>query len=44
LAHSLAREIENDPDLAQLIGAWPRLSATVKRIILAAVDASESGQ
>lgn len=43
LAHSLAREMENDPDLARIIDAWPTLPATAKRMILAAVDASKPG-
>jgi hypothetical protein len=32
-----------DLDLARLIDAWPRLSATVKRMILAAVEADRPG-
>ena len=31
---------ETDPDLARLVSAWPMLSAVVKRMILAALDAS----
>lgn len=30
---------ETDPDLARLVSAWPLLSAVVKRMILAALDA-----
>ena len=41
LAHALARETQIDPDLARLIDAWPSLSPTVKRMILAALEASE---
>ena len=37
LAHSLAREVQTDPDLARLIEAWPILPPTVKRMILAAI-------
>jgi hypothetical protein len=43
LAHSLARETQIDPDLARLIDAWPNLSPTVKRMILAALEASGPG-
>lgn len=42
LAHSLARESRNDPDLDRLIDAWPTLSATVKRMILAAIGLPDS--
>ena len=31
---------EADPDLTRLVSAWPMLSAVVKRMILAALDAS----
>jgi hypothetical protein len=41
LAHSLARETQIDPDLARLIDAWPSLPPTAKRMILAALEASE---
>ena len=44
LAYSLARETQIDPDLARLIDAWPSLSPTVKRMILAALEASEPGK
>ena len=44
LAHSLARETQIDPDLARLIDAWPNLSPTVKRMILAALEASGTGK
>ena len=30
---------ESDPELARLVSAWPMLSAVVKRMILAALDA-----
>jgi hypothetical protein len=30
---------ESDPDLARFLSAWPKLSAVVKRMILAALDA-----
>jgi hypothetical protein len=40
LAQSLARETPIDPDLARLIDAWPDLPPTVKRMILAALEAS----
>jgi hypothetical protein len=43
LAHSLARETQIDLDLARLMDAWPSLSPTVKRMILAALEASEPG-
>ena len=39
LAHFLAHEIEIEPDLARLIDAWPTLAPTVKRMILAALEA-----
>jgi hypothetical protein len=54
LAYSLARESQKDPDsfpladakidpdLARLIAAWPSLSVTVKRMILAALAEDES--
>ena len=32
---------ETDPELARLVSAWPTLSAMVKRMILAALDASQ---
>ncbi len=32
---------EIDPDLARLVTAWARLSATAKRMILAALEADE---
>jgi hypothetical protein len=32
-----------DPDLARLVDAWPNLSATAKRMILAAVEADRPG-
>jgi len=41
LAHSLSRETQIDPDLSRLIAAWPVLSPTVKRMILAALEASD---
>jgi hypothetical protein len=37
----LARETQIDPDLARLIDAWLALSPTVKRMILAALDATQ---
>jgi hypothetical protein len=39
----LARESQIDPDLARLIDAWPTLPPTVKRMILAALEATEPG-
>jgi hypothetical protein len=30
-----------DPDLARVVDAWPTLSPTVKRIILATLEASK---
>jgi hypothetical protein len=41
LAQSLAREMQIDSDLARLMDAWPTLSAPVKRMILAALEAIE---
>jgi hypothetical protein len=41
LAHSLAREKQIEPDLALLICAWPNLPPTVKRMILAALEAND---
>jgi hypothetical protein len=32
-----------DPDLARLVDAWPDLSATAKRMIVAAVEAERPG-
>jgi hypothetical protein len=32
---------ETDPELARLVSAWPKLSAVVKRMILAALDADQ---
>ena len=32
---------QTDPDLARLLAAWPKLSATAKRMILAALDADQ---
>jgi hypothetical protein len=55
LAHSLARESQKgpdssplegakiDPDLARLVDAWPTLPPTVKRMILAALEATGPG-
>jgi hypothetical protein len=56
LAYSLAHESEKGPastpppagpldaDLERLIAAWPRLSATARRMILAAVEADGKGK
>ncbi len=33
---------ETDPDLARLVSAWPLLSAVVKRMILAGLDAAQT--
>ena len=49
LARALARETEKvpsaappaDPDLARFMMVWPKLPATAKRMILAAVAAAE---
>ena len=35
---------ETDPELARLQAAWPHLSATAKRMILAALDADVCNQ
>ena len=43
LARSLARETQIDADLARLIDAWPSLPPTVKRMILAALEAGGPG-
>ncbi len=32
---------ETDPELARLVSAWPKLSAVVKRMMLAALDAGQ---
>jgi hypothetical protein len=34
---------QTDPDLARLMAAWPDLSATAKRMILAALEAARPG-
>ena len=34
---------ETDPELARLVSAWPKLSAVVKRMILAALEAGQEG-
>ena len=44
LAHTLAHEMQIDPDLARLIDAWPDLPPTVKRMILAALEAGGPGE
>ena len=44
LAHGLAHETQFGPDLARLIDAWPSLPPAVKRMILAALEASEPGK
>jgi hypothetical protein len=44
LARALAHETQFDHDLARLIDAWPTLPPTVKRMILAALEASEPGK
>jgi hypothetical protein len=41
LALRLAQEVENDPDFARLVAAWPKLPDAIKRAVLALVD-SES--
>ncbi len=33
-----------DPELARLVAAWPKLSALVKRMILAALDADQADE
>jgi hypothetical protein len=43
-AQSLARETQIDPDLTRLIDAWPALLPTVKRMILAALEAGGPGR
>ena len=40
LAHSLAREMQINPDLARLIEAWPTLPAALRAGILAMIDAA----
>ena len=35
---------ETDPDLARLVSAWPLLSAVVKRMMLAVLDAGQEGE
>ena len=35
---------ETDPELARLVSAWPKLSAVVKRMILAALEADPASQ
>ena len=35
---------ETDPELARLVTAWPKLSAVVKRMILAALEADQGGR
>ncbi len=43
-AHSLAHDPQIDPDLARLIDGWPSLPPTVKRMILAALEAGGPGK
>ncbi len=35
---------ETDPELARLVSAWPKLSATAKRMILAVLDAGRESK
>ena len=37
----LISAVESDPELARLVSAWGTLSATAKRMILAALDADQ---
>jgi hypothetical protein len=39
LAHSLAHEMQIDPDLARVIDAWPRLQEAIRVGILAMIGA-----
>lgn len=43
LAHPLACELQNDPDLAHVVAAWPGLQAPIRAGILAMVQAAEVG-
>jgi hypothetical protein len=40
LAHSLAPDVDDDPDFVRVIEAWPTLAAPVRAGILAMIDAS----
>ena len=40
LAYSLAREIEQYPELNRLLDAWPTLSGALKAGILAMIEAA----
>jgi hypothetical protein len=42
LAQTLAREIENHPDLARVASAWPTLPEAIRRAVLALVGAAGS--
>jgi hypothetical protein len=39
-AHSFARELQVDPDLARLVDAWPTLSDALRAGIVAMVEAA----
>jgi len=38
--NALARDSQNDPDLARLIDAWPRLPEAIRAGILAMIEAA----
>jgi hypothetical protein len=40
LAHSLAQESQNDPDLGRIVEAWPGLPDHIRTAILALVNAA----
>jgi hypothetical protein len=40
LAYSLARESQNDPDLARVVEAWPALPEAIRAGIVAMVRAA----
>jgi hypothetical protein len=42
LAHSLARETENDPALAPIMAAWPELPEAIRQVVSAWKDLPEA--
>jgi hypothetical protein len=42
LAYSLAQESQNDPDLARIVEAWPRLPDHLRAEIMALVNTAKA--